>query len=117
MVEFTLDKVNELLKQLKGLPKIKEISLLKKRLQKEKVKLIPKAVTSPEKVAQQVATAKASANLKRSLKQKRNWRYAKLIFNFVGDKFTLQEIRQEIAKKKRGNASRIPDAVFQNPSP
>ena len=114
MVDFTLDKVNELLKQLKGLPKIKEISQLRKRLRKEKAKLVtPVAV----KVVKQVADAKALANIQRSLKQKRNWRYAKLIFNFVGDKFTLQEIRQEIAKKKRGNASRIPDAVFQNPSP
>jgi len=117
MVEFTLDKVNELLKQLKGLPKIKEISLLKKRLQKEKVKLVPKVVESAEKLAEQVAQTKASANLKRSLKQKRNWRYVKLIFNFVGDEFSLKEIRKEIAKKRKGETSRIPDAVFQNPSP
>ncbi len=117
MVEFTLDKVNELLRQLKGLPKIKEISLLKKRLQKEKIKLVPKVVESAEKLAEQVATAKASANLKRSLKQKRNCRYAKLIFDFVVDEFSLKQIRKEIAKKRRGEASRIPDAVFQNPSP
>ena len=117
MVEFTLDKVNELLRQLKGLPKIKEISLLKKRLQKEKVKLSPVAVATPAEVAKQVATAKASANLKRSLKQKRNWRYTKLIFDFVGDEFSLKQIRKEIAKKRKGETSRIPDAVFQNPSP
>ncbi len=117
MVQFTLDKVNELLKQLKGLPKIKEISQLKKRLQKEKVKLSPPVITSAAEVAKQAAQAKASANLKRSLKQKRNWRYTKLIFNFVGDKYSLKEIRQEIAKKRKGETSRIPDAVFQNPSP
>ena len=117
MVDFTLDKVNALLKQLKGFPKIKEISQLRKRLQKEKIKLIPKVVASAEKVAQAVADARASANLQRSLKQKRNWRYTKLIFNFVGDKYSLKEIRQEIAKKRKGETSRIPDAVFQNPSP
>ena len=117
MVEFTLDKVNELLRHLKGLPKIKEISQLRKRLQKEKIKLVPKVVESAEKLAEQVAQVKASANLKRSLKQKRNWRYAKLIFDFVGDEFSLKEIRKEIAKKRKGETSRIPDAVFQNPSP
>ena len=117
MVGFTLDKVNALLKQLKGLPKIKEISQLKKRLQKEKIKLVPKVVETAEKVAQAVADARNTANLKRSLKQKRNWRYTKLIFNFVGDQYSLKEIRQEIAKKRKGETSRIPDAVFQNPSP
>ena len=117
MVDFTLDKVNELLEQLKGLPKIREISQLKKRLQKEKEKLRPEVIPTTEEIELQRAEAKAHANQKRSLKQKRNWRYAKLIFDFVGDEFSLKEIRQEIAKKRKGESSRIPDAVFQNPSP
>ncbi|MDE1769023.1 MAG: hypothetical protein KGI28_00535 [Thaumarchaeota archaeon] len=112
MVDFTLDKLDEILGQLKKLPKIKEAINLRKRLEKEKEKLVPqvKEITVP------TIDKKIIANQKRSSKQKRNWHYAKLIRNYFPEKPIL-EIRREIAKRKRGEGSSISDAVYQNPSP
>jgi len=110
MVSFNLDKLNELLAELKGLPKIKEVIALRKRLTKEKSKL-EKPVKVPAPVDR-----RAVANQNRSVKQKRNWRFYKQIRNFFPDKPIL-EIRREFAKRKRGESSSIPDAVWQNPSP
>lgn len=113
MVNFTIDKVNEILAQLKGL-RIKEAVSLRKRLQKEKQKLVPKI---KEPVASVSASAqKQIANNKRSIKQKRNFRFARQIRNFFPE-MSILDIRREIAKRKRGEPSSIPDAVFQNPSP
>ncbi len=47
MVDFNINKLNELLNQLKGL-RIKEAVNLRKRLEKEKSKLIPKQVLKVE---------------------------------------------------------------------
>src|SRR5947209_8453666 len=107
MVDFTLDKLDEILGQLKDIPKIKEAIELKKRLEKEREKLIPleKEIQIP------TVDRKIIANQKRSSKQKRNWQYAKLIRNYYPEKPIL-EIRREIAKRKRGETSSIPDAVF-----
>lgn len=109
-MSFDLEKLNELLGQLKGLPRIREITALRKRLRKEKSKL-EKPVKVPAPVDR-----RAVANQNRSVKQKRNWRFYKQIRNFFPDKPIL-EIRREFAKRKRGESSSIPDAVWQNPSP
>ena len=113
MVEFTLDKVNEILKQLKGL-RIKEAVSLRKRLQKEKQKLVPKQKPIKDEIS--IQQKKQIANQKRSIKQKRNFRFARQIRNFFPE-MSILDIRREIAKRKRGEPSSIPDAVFQNPSP
>jgi len=112
MVDFTLDKLDDILGQLKDLPKFKEAIDLRKRLEKEREKLIP----HEKEIQVPIIDKKIIANQKRSSKQKRNWQYAKLIRNYFPEKPIL-EIRREIAKRKHGEASSIPDAVFQNPSP
>lgn len=113
MVTFDLDKLNELLDELKGLPRLKEITALRKRLRKEKAKLEEpiKAVAEPTK-----KEIIAQANARRSSKLSRHWRFVKLVRNFFPEKSVL-EIRREIKKRIKGEPSSIPDAVFQNPSP
>lgn len=106
-MDLSIDKVNEILDKLKGI-RIKEATLLKKRLEKERQKLISaksKPVISKEKV-------QLSANKKRSLLMKRNWRFWKLATDRTGIK--VSEVRREWKKRKQGFDSKIPDAIWQN---
>ena len=110
MVDFTLDKLNDILEELKGL-KIKEAVSLRKRLEKEKRKLIP---TKPQvKISKE--TRQISANKIRSTKLKRYWRYIKLIRDNFPNLETNQ-IRTQLKKRQQGLESEISDAIWQNPS-
>ena len=106
MVKFSINKLNELLKSLKGL-RIKEAVSLRKRLEKEKVKLVPEVVKI-ERIQ--------SANVKRSSKLQRYWRYVKLIRDNFPDN-SVKEIRKQLTVRQQGQETDIPDAVWQNPSP
>jgi len=114
MVEFDLDKVNELLQQLEGLPKVREITDLIKRLEKEKEKLVAVDTTgAPTPVKEAVTT---QPNISRSNKLQRYWRYIKLIRdNFPN--LSVAEIRKQFSVRREGLKVEIPDAVWQNPSP
>ena len=109
MVSFNLDKLKEQLENLKQLPNIKEVVALRKRLQKEQ-----KRITKP--VTPKITIPKVDANVKRSTKLQRYWRYVKLIRdNFPNLK--TNEIRNQLKERQQGQEVDIPDAVWQNPSP
>jgi len=108
MVSFNLDKLKEQLENLKQLPNIKEVVALRKRLTKEKSELIPKEVLKVERIQ--------SANIKRSSKLQRYWRYVKLIRDNFPDN-SVKEIRKQLTVRQQGQETDIPDAVWQNPSP
>jgi len=109
LVDFTLDKLDQLLRTLQGLPRLREVQALKKRLQLEKKKIqkpIKPIITKP----------KVNANRNRSVKLSRYWRYVKLIRdNFPN--LSVKEIRTQLTQKTQGKETKIPDAVWQNPSP
>jgi len=111
MVDISIDKLDAILEQLKGL-RIREAISLRKRLQKEKVKLIPKI-----KVVESVSasTIKQIANQKRSSKLQKYWRYIKLIRDNFPDLKTNQ-IRTQLKQRRQGKDTKIPDAIWQNPS-
>ena len=112
MVKFDPNKLDELLDQLKGLPRIKEIIELRKRLEKEKEKLVPKEPVAPiprEEI-------KIVANVKRSSKLQKYWRYIKLIRDNFPD-LKVNEIRKQLTQRSKGQNVSIPDAIWQNPSP
>ena len=110
MIQFDKDKLAELLRTLAEIPKIKEVRDLQKRLQKELQKTKPKkARLSKEKI-------KILGNEKRSAKQKRYWRYVKLIRdNFPN--LPTNEIRSQLKERRQGKQVDISDAIWQNPSP
>jgi len=109
MVSFNLDKLKEQLENLKQLPNIKEVVALRKRLQKEQ-----KRITKP--VTPKITIPKVDANVKRSTKLQRYWRYVKLIRdNFPNLK--TNKIRSQLKQRQQGQEVEIPDAVWQNPSP
>ena len=109
MVKFDIDKLNEILNSLKKIPNIKEVRELRKRLQKEQ-----KRITKP--VVQKITISKVDANVNRSTKLQRYWRYVKLIRdNFPN--LTTNRIRKQLKERQQGQQVDIPDAVWQNPSP
>jgi len=112
MVDFTLDKVNEILNQLKGI-RIKEAVSLRKRLQKEREKLIPKEKPDTQEISK--LEKLKFANQKRSQKLERYWHYIKLIRDNFPNLKTSQ-IRAELKKRSQGQESEIPDVIWQNPS-
>ena len=107
-MDITIDKLDAILDQLKGI-RIKEVLSLRKRLEKEKQKLVPKDVKI------KIPKQKESANQKRSSKLSRYWRYVKLIRDNYPHLKT-SEIRKQLKIRQQGQKTKIPDAVWQNPS-
>ncbi|MCH7560541.1 MAG: hypothetical protein IIC67_04085 [Thaumarchaeota archaeon] len=112
MVDISIDKLDAILEQLKGV-RIKEAVNLRKRLQKEKVKLIPKIKEQVESVS--ASTIKQIANQNRSSKLSKYWRYVKLIRDNFPD-LTTNQIRSQLKQRQQGLETKIPDAIWQNPS-
>lgn len=109
-MEFDRDKLVDILKSISELPKIKEVQALRKRLQQElKEKPKKKHRISKEQML-------IHANEKRSSKQKRYWRYIKLIRDNFPNLQT-NEIRSQLKERRQGRQVRIQDAIWQNPSP
>ncbi len=108
MVTFDLDKLNKVLDSLKGFPNVREVRELRKRIQKEQKKII-------KSVVRVVTSPKVDANVIRSAKLKRYWRYVKLIRDNFPDLKTNQ-IRTQLKQRSQGLETKIPDAIWQNPS-
>ena len=107
-MDITIDKLDAILDQLKGI-RIKEVLSLRKRLEKEKQKLAPKEIEI------KIPKEKLSANQKRSSKLSRYWRYVKLIRDNFPNLRT-SEIRKQLKIRQQGQKTKIPDAIWQNPS-
>lgn len=106
-MDISLDKLNFILEQLKGI-RIKEAVNLRKRLLQEKTKQ-----KSSKKIIKE--TIKITANQKRSSKLSKYWRYVKLIRDNFPD-LTTNQIRSQLKERRKGNKTKIPDAIWQNPS-
>ena len=108
MVTLDKNKLSELLKTLKEFPQLREVKSLRKRLEKEEQKIIPKIRVIEKQII--------SANVRRSVKLERYWRYIKLIRdNFPN--LTTNQIRTQLKQRRQGQDVSIPDAIWQNPSP
>ena len=108
-----LDKIVALLDELKGL-KIKEATLLRKRLNKEKEKL---QVSKPE--PEFVAIDLFEANKRRSSFMKGVWNYVKLVrdtYPELREKFTARQMFSQFFARRRGEQVDINDVFWQNPS-
>lgn len=104
-MDIPIDKLDEILNQLAGL-KIKEAVSLRKRLNKEKQKL---------SISKKIKIPKVPVINNRSSKLDRYWRYVKLIRDNYPHLKT-SEIRKQLKLRQQGEKTKIPDAVWQNPS-
>jgi hypothetical protein len=111
MVNIELDKINSILEQLKGL-KIPEAVSLRKRLRKEKqsIKVKQKSKIEITEFPKITRAEKISKSLKKQFS------YLRLIRNQFPE-LSWIELRREFSKRRKGLDSKIPDVVWQNPSP
>ncbi len=117
MVEFDKDKLDELLRLLGSVPKIKEVKQLSKRLQKEIRKIKTKSITTHKVPVEQ---RRIEANQKRSEFMKGDWDFTKLIFdNYpqLREQFTIRDLFSQYFARRRGEDVSISDVFWQNPSP
>ena len=107
MVAFDKDKLNEQIRALGELPQIKEVRLLRDRLQRELERL--------QKQEPEIEATISEPNT-RSSKLKKYHRYLRMIRdNFPNLKYS--QIRKQFAERRKGQETDIPDAIWQNPSP
>jgi len=91
---------------LKQFPNIREVKALRKRIKGELKRVPRKAKPQP----------KAVPNQSRSSKMTKYWRYVKMIRNNFPN-LTVSDIRRQFSKRRKGNKVKIPDVIWQNPSP
>ncbi len=117
LVEFDKDKLDELLRLLGSVPKLKEVKQLSKRLQKEIRKIKTKSITIPKLSVEQ---RRIEANKKRSTFMKGIWDFTKLIYdNYpqLREQFTIRDLFSQYFARRRGEDISISDVFWQNPSP
>lgn len=112
MVSFDVIKVREQLESLKNLPNIKEVIALRKRLQSE-LKILEVANETRIEVTE---FPKITRDEKISRTLKKRFRYLRLIRNQFPE-FSWLDLRREFSRREKGLDSKIPDVVWQNPSP
>jgi len=112
MVSLDANKVREQLENLKNLPNLKEVVALRKRLVKE-LGILSKTEESKIEVTVFPKVSRAQ-KISRSLKKQFN--YLRQIRNNFPD-ISWLELRREFSRRRKGLDSKIPDAVWQNPSP
>jgi len=117
LVKFDKEKLDELLKLLGAIPKIKEVKNLSKRLLQEKQKIKSTTIKIPKVPVSQRG---AEANQKRSEFMKGVWDFTKLIYdNYpqLREQFTIRDLFSQYFARRRGDDVSISDVFWQNPSP
>lgn len=101
-----IQKLKERLEALKIFPNNKEVKILKERIKRQLARLEKKQSKEPK-------TKKP--NQTRSGKLRRHHNYIRQIRNNFPD-LPYNVIRSELVKRRQGKPSKIPDAIWQNPS-
>ena len=110
MVTFDIEKLIDLEKILKELPKIKEIRELAKRISHEK-----KKIKKPKRIVKK--KIKSDSKLKISKGLKKYHRYVRRIKDLYFPHMKYSDIQKELKNKKAGKGSSIPDVVWENLPP
>jgi len=112
MVSLDVNKVREHLESLKDLPNLKEVVALRKRLTKE-LEILSEKVESKIEVTEFPKVTRAE-KISRTLKKQFN--YLRQIRNNFPDVSWL-DLRREFSRRRKGLDSKVPDAIWENPSP
>ncbi len=112
MVSLDANKVREQLQALKSLPNLKEVIALRKRLESELSILTAKT----KELIEVTVFPKITRAEKISRTLKKQFNYLRQIRNNFPD-ISWLELRREFSRRRKGLDSKIPDAVWQNPSP
>jgi hypothetical protein len=100
-----IQKLKERLVALRIFPNNKEVKILRERIKKQLTRLEKK----------QIKVKPKKPNQTRSGKLRRYHNYIRQIRNNFPD-LPYNVIRSELVKRRQGKPSKIPDAIWQNPS-
>ena len=112
MVSLDANKVRESLEKLKDLPNLKEVVALRARLAQE-LKILSRVEEPLIDVSDFTGLTRAE-KISRTLKKR--FRYLRLIRNQFPE-ISWLDLRREFSRREKGQESKIPDVVWQNPSP
>ena len=112
MVSLDANKVREQLESLKDLPNLKEVVALRKRLEQE-LEILERQEESNIEVIEFTGLSRAQ-KISRTLKK--GFHYLRLIRNQFPE-ISWLDLRREFSRREKGQESKIPDVVWQNPSP
>jgi len=112
MVSLDVNKVREHLESLKDLPNLKEVVALRKRLTKE-LEILSEKAESKIEVTEFPKVTRAE-KISKTLKKQFN--YLRQIRNNFPD-ISWIELRREFTRRRKGLDSKIPKAIWENPSP
>ncbi len=112
MVSLDANKVREQLESLKDLPNLKEVVALRKRLEQE-LEILERQEESNIEVIEFTGLSRAQ-KISRTLKKR--FHYLRLIRNQFPE-ISWLDLRREFSRREKGQESKIPDVVWQNPSP
>jgi len=112
MRSLDVNKIRDQIKSLKDLPNLKEVVALRKRLAKE-LTILSEKVESKIEVNNFTTTTRAE-KISKTLKKQFN--YLRQIRNNYPD-ISWLELRREFSRRRKGLDSKVPDAIWQNPSP
>ena len=122
MKKLNLEKINELLKETKGI-KNKAVKEFQTFLKKKKKQLESKTTSSTPFTAKPKAISsiqkQIEANKKRSAFMTRVWRYVKLLLDTypeLREKFTARQLFLLYFARRRGEDVEIGEVQWQNPS-
>lgn len=102
-----IEKLKQRLDALKIFPNNREVKILRERIKKQLTRLEKKQIKE---------TKPKPPNQTRSGKLRRYHNYIRQIRNNFPD-LPYNVIRSQLTKRRQGKPSKIPDAIWQNPSP
>jgi hypothetical protein len=105
-----IQKLKQRLDALKLFPNNKEVKILRERIKKQLSKLGKKQIKNNK------SKTKQQSNQSRSGKLRRYHNYIRQIRNSYPN-LSYNEIRSQLTKRRQGKDSKIPDVIWQNPSP
>ena len=114
------EKKDKLLQQLEALdlfPNNNQIRILRSRINRQLASIAERARLDAIAIVPTPEEVKEVANVKRASKLRRHHNFMRMIKDTFFPKMKYRDIQKEFKKRKEGQKSEIPDAVWENPSP
>ena len=116
-LEEKKDKLLEQLEALNLFPDNNQVRILRARIDRQLQSIAERERLEEIAVVPTREELKEVANIARGAKLRRHHRFIRMIKDTYFPKMKYREIQKELKKRKLGQKSEIPEAVWENPSP
>ena len=112
-----IQKLKEQLTVLRLFPKRNQHVVQLRNQIKLKLKKLEQKLSKPDPKPVDRVERQRKANESRSRAQKKRHQFIRLIHQQLQDKYSYQQVTQQLAQRRQQKQVEIPDVVWQNPSP